>query len=572
MLTKLRIRNFKVFDDVEIELGERVLFVGPNNSGKTSALQALALWNAGVRRWVEKRGSGNIPKRRAGVTLNRRDLIALPVPTADLLWRNLHVREGYREGGKPKTRNIRIEIDVDGIGPDGPWTTSLEFDYANEESFYCRSRLGDDGRRLEVPDAAAAVRLAYLPPMSGLASNETLLDEGAIQVRLGEGRTAEVLRNLCWKVFQRRDEAWRRIVHRMEALFGIKLDEPQYLRERGEIVMTFRTPRGTRLDLSASGRGQQQTLLLLAHMSANPEAVLLLDEPDAHLEVLRQRQIYDVLTQTAAETGSQIIAASHSEVILNEAADRDIVIAFLGCPHRIDDRGSQVAKSLKEIGFEHYLQAEERGWVLYLEGSTDLSILRGFAEVLDHPAKEALASPFVHYVGNQPRMARNHFHGLREAKSDLKGIAIYDRLEHAPEDGSSLVQLCWRRREIENYVCQRDTLLAWAEASGTQQLGELARWKWRTTMEDSIADITSALEKLGKDPWGPDIKASDEFLDPLFRIFFEKLGLPNLMVKTDYHTLVRFVPKEQIDAEVQEKLERILEVAGPVTKTTGREE
>lgn len=70
MLTRMRIRNFKLFEDVEIELGERVVFVGPNNSGKTSALQALALWNAGVRRWVEKRGSGNIPRERAGVTLN----------------------------------------------------------------------------------------------------------------------------------------------------------------------------------------------------------------------------------------------------------------------------------------------------------------------------------------------------------------------------------------------------------------------------------------------------------------------------------------------------------------------
>ncbi|MEW5882499.1 MAG: AAA family ATPase, partial [Pseudomonadota bacterium] len=88
MLTKLHIRNFKLFEDVEIELGERVVFVGPNNSGKTSALQALALWNAGVRRWAEKRGSGNIPKERAGVTLNRRDLIALPVPAANLLWRD----------------------------------------------------------------------------------------------------------------------------------------------------------------------------------------------------------------------------------------------------------------------------------------------------------------------------------------------------------------------------------------------------------------------------------------------------------------------------------------------------
>jgi len=66
-----------------------------------------------------------------------------------------------------------------------------------------------------------------------------------------------------------------------------------------------------RLDLSASGRGQQQTLLLLAHLAANPGAVLLLDEPDAHLEVLRQRQTYQVLTEAAAETNSQIIAASH---------------------------------------------------------------------------------------------------------------------------------------------------------------------------------------------------------------------------------------------------------------------
>jgi len=41
--------------------------------------------------------------------------------------------------------------------------------------------------------------------------------------------------------------------------------------------------------------------------------------------------------------------------------------------------GSQVMKSLEEIGFEHYYHAEQTGWVLYLEGSTDLAILRAFA-------------------------------------------------------------------------------------------------------------------------------------------------------------------------------------------------
>jgi hypothetical protein len=48
-----------------------------------------------------------------------------------------------------------------------------------------------------------------------------------------------------------------------------------------------------------------------------------------------------LLTAVARDNGNQIIAASHSEVLLNEAAGRAIVVAFLGSqPHRIDDRGS----------------------------------------------------------------------------------------------------------------------------------------------------------------------------------------------------------------------------------------
>lgn len=569
MLTKLTVRNFKLFAAAEVELGQRVVFVGPNNSGKTSALQALALWNAGVRRWLEKRGAGNVPKERAGVTINRRDLIALPVPSANLLWRDLHVREGYKDGGKQKTRNVLIEIDVEGVDEGKTWSTSLEFDYANEESFYCRSRVGPAGTRLEMPAAAAEVRLAYLPPMSGLASNETRLDEGAISVRIGEGRTAEVLRNLCWQVRERDEEMWRQIVERMRVLFGVVLDEPQYLRERGEIVMSFRTAGGVQLDLSASGRGQQQTLLLLTHMAANPGSVLLLDEPDAHLEILRQRQIYQVLTETAEATGSQIIAASHSEVILNEAADRDTVVAFVGKPHRIDDRGFQVKKALKELGFEAYYQAEQTGWVLYLEGSTDLAILRAFAENLNHPALSVLERPFVHYVANQPARAKGHFYGLREAKSDLVGLALYDRLDPPPSADPELEQQMWRRREIENYLCQRQTLLAWAAAQGGAQFGDLFEISWRKTMGDVIEQLEVALSALGKpDPWGVDIKASDEFLDPLFKRFYEEVKLPNLMRKTDYHTLAPYIPLSELDAEVGTKLDAIAAVAA-LARPTG---
>ena len=85
MLTRLKLRNFKLFEEIDLKLGRQVVLIGPNNAGKTTALQALALWDIGLKRWIEKRGAGEVPLKRPGVTINRRDLIALPVPTANLL-------------------------------------------------------------------------------------------------------------------------------------------------------------------------------------------------------------------------------------------------------------------------------------------------------------------------------------------------------------------------------------------------------------------------------------------------------------------------------------------------------
>lgn len=565
MLTKLTIRNFKLFDEVEIELGNPVVFIGPNNSGKTTALQALALWELGLKRWREKRKDPKTRGRIKGITISRRDLLPLPVPTALLLWNDLHVRDVTRPNGEQMTKNIRVDVIVEGVSQAKAWQCGFEFDYANEESFYCRPlRLSErqTPERMPVPDEIGDIQIAFLPPMSGLAANETMLQEGAVNVLIGQGRTAEVLRNLCHQVSLNNPERWQKLVDQIEALFGSKLGNPQYIAERGEIVMSYsERDKNILLDLSASGRGLHQTLLLLAYMYSKPEAVLLLDEPDAHLEILRQRQIYQLLNDVARENGNQLIAASHSEVLLNEAAGRDTVVAFLGKPHRIGGRGSQVLKALKEIGWEDYFQAEQTGWVLYLEGSTDLAILQALAERLQHrEAIEALDRPFVHYVGNdQPGDVKRHFHGLREAYPDLLGIALFDRLERElPEDLGAL-GITWRRREIENYFCYPETMSNFAQAVDEATPGPLFT---QPAMKSAIDEVEQALAKLRKGSlWDHDTKVSDDALPPLFEEYYKKLSLPNLMAKKNFHALAQYVTVEKIDPEVREKLDAIVEVA-----------
>ena len=570
MLTRLEMRNFKRFDQVEVPLADPVVLIGPNNSGKTTALQALALWEIGVRSWFAKHSDKNpgeeIPAKRSGATINRRDLLAAPVPSAELLWRDLHVR---RRSGPKSTENIRIEIIVDGVTDDAEWSCGLEFDYANAESFYVRPIANLNENRRQIPAEAGLEKVAFLPPMSGLADREYLRQPGEIGVLIGQGRTAEILRNLCHSICQdgRNAGKWREIVHAVRTLFGVELSEPEYFPERGEITMQY-LENNTKLDLSCSGRGLQQSLLLLAYLFANPGAVLLLDEPDAHLEILRQREIYRLLSDTAAKLRSQLIIASHSEVVLNEAADGGSVVAFVGRPHLLGsgERGGQVMKALKDIRWEDFYNAETKGWVLYLENATDLAVLQAFAEKLDHAeAREVLRRPFVHYVEtNLPNKAREHFFGLKEAKDDLVGIALFDRLDKKIQSGGGLNETTWTRREIENYFTTEKVLMAYAKGAGSvDDILEFANSNNRVEiMKSCILEMSSAFKTMKKSsPWSEDIKASDDFLDPLFANYSEKLKIRLVLRKGEYHRLVRFMHKDDVPAEVSEKLDAIVVVA-----------
>ena len=570
MLTRLTVRNFKCLGKVDIELGNPVVFTGPNNSGKTSAMQALALWDIGVKRWNEKRAGRNASEKRTGVTINRKDLFAVPHPNARHLWRDLRVRDLRQVNGRPRTSNVRINVVVEGVNEDTPWKCGFEFDYANEESFYCRPLRLDDGEhpeRMPVPNQAGSARIAFLPPMSGLAANETRLDQGAVNVRVGEGRTAEILRNLCFRVADQRPGRWKSLVERVRELFGVTLEEPRYVEERGEITMGYRE-RGMTLDLSSSGRGLQQTLLILAYMHANHGAIILLEEPDAHLEFLRQRQIYSLITEAASESGSQIIAATHSEALMNEAAGRDLVIAFIGEPHRIGAGRNGMSKAFPEIDFDQRLQAEQTGWVLYLEGSTDLAILQTFAKKLGkRAAAQALARPFVRYVGNRPPSAAQHFNRLRKALPNLNGMALFNRMDDVIPSDPSLEHLVWNRREIANYLCTRRTLEAYARASGAASgpgplFAGAEASKRLAAMREAIDEVGKALNTLGREsPWSNDARATDNFLVPLFRTYFKKIGIPNLMAKKTFYELADHAPEDEIDPEIGEKLDAIARVA-----------
>lgn len=573
MLTKITIRNFKLFEEVEIPLGNSFLFIGPNNSGKTSALQALTLWYIGLKQLVEKHAPkkpSEISTKRPGVTVNRLDLISLPVAEMNLMWLGRKVRQG-------STENIRIDLIVEGINNGIEWKCGLELDYSNEEVFFCRplrmpkTSLEKNPDRMKIPDEAVKTKIAFLPAMSGLSTEEAIIEEGRINVLIGQGQTAEVLRNLCYRVYSKNDKTdWESLVENIDILFGVKLNNPVRLPSRGSVTMNYtEKDKKTVLELPSSGRGMLQVLLLLAYLYDNPENTsFLLDEPDAHLEILRQKQVYDLISKVAEQRNSQIISASHSEVLLNQAAQRNSAVAFVGNhPHLLSQNNTTgVQHALREIGFEYYYGAEQKGWILYLEGETDLRILQAFAIKINHPAEKILGDSLVKYIANIPNDARKHFHSLREAKSNLRGMILLDHMEKGLQNSTNLEEIMWSKCEIENYLCEYSTLISYATA-GLDKGDLFANTQFETRkdkMNEQINKLKSAFETLNEpEPFSDEIKASDKFLTPLFKNFTKALGMPESasLQKKDFYKLVEYMSPENIDEEVSAVLDKIMTVA-----------
>jgi hypothetical protein len=84
LLHYLKSRTLRFGDKQRIELDHPAVLIGPNNCGKTSAIQALALWSQAVRTWYDVRKDSSA-KERTATSLNRLNIVAVPVTRTLLL-------------------------------------------------------------------------------------------------------------------------------------------------------------------------------------------------------------------------------------------------------------------------------------------------------------------------------------------------------------------------------------------------------------------------------------------------------------------------------------------------------
>lgn len=459
MIRKVVLRRFKRFGDVEFDVPDHVVLAGPNNTGKTTVLQAIAAWSLGLDRWRQlndfQRHGGAYPK----APLTRHQFSAVPLRSFDLMWRE---------------RDYQGAVEVEVHGRAG-WKITMEFLSDSTEQVYVRPKPDAD------PSTVRNTRVAtvFVPPMTGLGTEEPLYTRPKVDHELGLSRPGEVLRNLLVEASQAGD-AWSALVGSIRRLFGYELLPPDH--GGAHILAEYQERKnGPRLDIAGGGSGFQQVLMLLAFLHARPASVLLLDEPDAHLHVILQDAIYGELRAVAAEKRSQLLIATHSEVIINSVDPRELCV-MLQKPRILTDTEERrrLAASLGILSNTDIMLAEEAPGVLYVEGYTDLEILRAWARNLDHRA-HAVLTPRLYWrptvgelrAGARGIPAREHHDALRLLRDDLPALEILDgdarqEIQATPITGRGLQRVRWPRYEIESYLVHPAALERFVE----KQVGE----------------------------------------------------------------------------------------------------
>ena len=551
MIRTVRIRGFKRFADVEFRLPGHVVLAGPNNTGKTTVLQAIASWALALRRWREL---NDFNRWRHGYTrapIARQAFSAVPLRSFDLLWTDRRNRR-------------RIEIKIQ---HDAGWSATMEFIADSTEQIYVRPKADTPADTLRDLD----LRTVFVPPMTGLAVDEPLFQTPKIEQLLGLGRSGEVLRNLLAEA-NRDEAAWDRLRASIEKLFGYEILPPDtggahILSEYRLAVAEGET--GPHFDIASAGSGFQQVLMLLAFLNTRSGAVLLLDEPDAHLHVILQDAIYHELRTAAARQRSQLVVATHSEVVIDSVEPRELYV-MLDEPRRIADNAerNRLVSSLRVLSNADVMQALDACGILYVEDHTDIDILRAWAARLGHRADrllttEAMWKPMVFQAqeGRPGIRAQDHFGALRLVREDLPGLELVDGDAHpdvrdSAITGAGLQRLRWRRYEIESYLVHPEALARFVEAEvGAESAGphvDDMRAYWRDQFPPAVVR-----DSLGDHEYLAVTKARTRLLPPLL----EAAGLHGLPY-TRYHEIAARMLPEEIHPEVVEKLDAVCRAFG----------
>jgi DNA polymerase III delta prime subunit len=454
MISSVGMKRFKKFVNEEITVSSDgiTLLAGPNNSGKSTLLHALAVWSFCV--FVLRRGKGDeavlIGYTGQGYGVSDDDFNPINLPDLKHLWSNLKAQIPGEEG-------YSLSIGISWSRPQlGSHSLKISLSLTNDRLFI---RCDET----DLSDPSALPEIVYLPPVAGLVAKEPFASPAVRRSMLGRGLAGSVLRNVLLRLREENDrkrqklkvgrpqiskadlkklraeDPWELLQATLRKTFGFELIVPDYDDTYHTILQAF-TQRvefddalkryrnvGVKRDLMVEGAGALQWICVYAYAADPGTDILLLDEPDAHLHSSLQGVLLEALEDLIKANGKQVLIATHSrEVLLN--APLSHVISFGGSRPKYLRSESDRVRMFAGLGEEYdpfIDRLRKTKKILFTENDSDYRALSSVASALGlkFPSLAQFSSTDPH------KDRRKFFMNLEKGVYGISALSLRDRDE-----------------------------------------------------------------------------------------------------------------------------------------------
>lgn len=313
----LTLRNFKRFSQATFDLRTLNLLVGPNNSGKSTVLQALSLFQFCVRSTLRRKNAGYVLEN---VSLGQEEFAVIPVADPLDLWKD---RKAQRAG-----KHLKIELEA-------KLSNETQLAFLIDLTF---NRFGIQPEvRQGSPDGLESLNIVFVPGYVGFLPREERRTPVVRQSLVAQGRHGEIIRNILLDLYSTPDsyQAFQGLLR--EVFPEIELIEPSFeektdlyirVRYREDATAGERKTKGMRgLDLISAGSGFHQFLQIFSNILYSRPSTLLLDEPDAHLYATLQKEVLRLFKALLRDRRvEQLLIATHSTELISRIQPNEIIL------------------------------------------------------------------------------------------------------------------------------------------------------------------------------------------------------------------------------------------------------
>ena len=487
MIKKVELNKFKRLNNKTIELHDGMTIVaGGNNSGKSTILHALAVWEFCKTVLLYEKSPKAIFQGFTGdgYGISLDDFTPINIPSFRYLWTNLKITTGYSltincfwddTRGREKHLKIGLVDNHDQLFIKNVESTVLEGDY--------------------IP------HVAYLPTFAGIGRKEEWHSVALRNRYIGQGLAGAVLRNQIMELhlvnsnyrekhkntsgrlsradlqYLRDNDPFELLQHVIFSIFNGVLYPKKFNPEfhthvsvnfrKGSMVNNRFVPFSnySERDIMVEGSGFLQWLSVYTFALSPGVDTLLLDEPDAHLHCSLQGELFAHLTEIASKMHKQVLIATHSPEVIKSFDYEKILfidgtrISYLNT----DDTKVRILSGLGTDYFPLLNQIETNKNLLFVENQSDAIFLKEFCNKYSRWPDNLAIWP----LAKKHQERKVLFLSLKDQISDLKCLSLSDRDEKNYNDinsdlslrgvsdlneGGGLRYRTWRRWEMESYL------------------------------------------------------------------------------------------------------------------------